>query len=125
MQLNYLSQRLGRARRLQQIITAAPAAAFVVVVFSAHLPAAAVPGCAQLRQPHRLSVAAVVADAAPAVVAVSVADVRAGVADPERRAFFLVQRALRPLVLLRRLEARPADEVLPDLREIRPVPLLP
>jgi hypothetical protein len=99
-----------------------------VVVFSARLPAAAVPGCAQLRQPHRLfAVAAVVADAAvaPAAVAVSVADVRAAVADPERRAFFLVERAVRPLVLLRRLEARPADEVLPDLREIRPVPLLP
>ena len=97
-----------------------------MVVFSARLPAAAVPGCAQLRQPHRLfAVAAVVADAAPAVVAVSVADVRAAVADPERRAFFLVERALRPLVLLRRLEARPVDELLPDLRAVRPVPLLP
>jgi hypothetical protein len=99
-----------------------------VVVFSVRLPAAAVPGCAQLRQPHRLfAVAAVVADAAvaPAVVAVSVADVRAAVADPERRAFFLVQRALHPLVLLRRVEARPVDELLPDLRAVRPVPLLP
>ena len=67
-------------------IIAALAVAFVLVVSSFHLPAARVPGRDRLRQArHRCAAAA-----AGAVVAAA--------AEHERPAFFLVGRALHPLV---------------------------
>jgi hypothetical protein len=71
-----------------------------LVVFAAHLAAAAVPGRGQLPQARHLVAAA--AAAAGAVVAEA--------ADPEHPAFCLVERALHPPVL-HRPEARPADAI--------------
>jgi len=77
------------------------AEAFLLVVFAAHLAAAAVPGRGQLPQARHLVAAA--AAAAGAVVAEA--------ADRKRPAFFLFGRAPHPPVL-HRPEARPAGGVL-------------
>src|SRR5947208_11626547 len=58
------------------------AVAFLLVVSSFHLPAAPVPGHDQLRQAHRLVAAAA----------------RGAAAERERPAFFLLGRALHPLI---------------------------
>jgi hypothetical protein len=64
-------------------IIAALAVAFVLVVFSSHLPAAPVPARDRLRQARRLAAAA---------------GARAAAAERERPAFFLVGRVLHPQV---------------------------
>lgn len=61
------------------------AVAFLLVVSSFHLPAARVPGRDRLRQARRL-------------VAAAAAGARAAAAERERPAFFLVGRALHPLI---------------------------
>ena len=88
--------------------------AFVWVVFDVHLAAAPVPGRDRLRQVrHRVVPVADAVDARPTA------------AEHERLAFFLVARALHPIVL-RHLEARPADVIRQaDLREVRYAPLRP
>ncbi len=75
-------------------IIAALAVAFVLVVFSSHLPAAPVPARDRLRQARRLAAAA-----AAVVVVVVVVVVVAAAAERERPAFFLVGRALHPQVV--------------------------
>ena len=95
-------------------IIAAVAVAFLLVVACFRLPAGHVLGRDRLRQARHVAAAAV---AAVAVVAEAV--------DHEPAAFFLVRRALHPLVLPHHLAARPADEVWLDLLEVHPVPLRP
>ena len=86
-----------------------------MVVFAAHLAAAAVPGRGQLPEGRHLVAAA--AAAADAVVAEA--------ADHEHPAFFLVGRALHPPVL-HRPEARPVDAIRQgDLREVGRAQLRP
>ena len=92
-------------------IIAALEAAFVWVVFDVHLVA----GRDRLRQVRHCVVAAV-ADAV---------DARPAVAEHEHPAFFLVGRALHPLVMLR-MKARFADVIRQaDLGEVGPAQLRP
>jgi len=85
-------------------------ASLLVVCF--HLPAVHGPGCDRLLQARHLAAAAAAADA-----------VVAEAADRERRASFLVGRAV-PLRLLHQATAGPADELRPeDRRDVAPVQL--
>src|SRR5262249_20204356 len=104
-------------------IIAALEVAFAWVVFDVHLAAGPVPGRDRLMRAPRLVVAAVVAVVVAAAGAAAPAAVVAA-ADQTRLAVFPVGHVLPPLVPQGPVEARPADEVPLDLREVRPVPLL-
>ena len=103
----------------------------VWVAFGAHLAAARVlvPGLGRdpLELARHLVAAADVAPAAAVVAVTAGTGARVAAVDLEPPAAFSpVARGLHPAVLLRRQpEGRPADEVPPDLRAVRPVQLRP